>query len=290
MSSAALPSSRARDQAELPRRIEPGRPLGRAAGNPIVLDSEARDPRASVLIDYLPSHKRNRCCVVRLRSARALRIETTGNRQPKYRSGQPSVSTDCRIGNCSAPLNVAALEIIGGNMIGNLYQAQLDHIAWTIGRMIDAADKLSEEEFSRVSDVGPYPGSVKFFISHLIGTHFFYADIFSGKHERECRSRVEFEDMTRAELRRLLPLADAEMRHALASYLRKRPLTEELEWQWCGARINGVTALIHMVYHSAYHSAECAEVLRSMNCVVPELWPITWAGERNLIVPSGYMF
>jgi uncharacterized damage-inducible protein DinB len=161
---------------------------------------------------------------------------------------------------------------------GNPLEILLNHHQWATHQLLDACDKLTEEQFHQRFEMGP--GSLHDTITHMISAIRVWTDVLAN---REIRPRPQGR-RTSAELRELFEQSAAE----LATLARANPsdqivkdMRPEMNYSYTRA---GVAA--HVTTHSMHHRAQCLNMLRHLGIKpLPPSSVAEWM--RTVDMPAG---
>ena len=132
----------------------------------------------------------------------------------------------------------------------------LTHDRWATGRIIDACETLTDEQFHRSFEMGV--GSLHHALNHILGAMQGWGDLLAG---REQKKRLEEDQRTPAEMRELLKTLADDM---ASTFMQHPDLSEECEGSR-GGRTYSFTRgaiLTHVTTHGMHHRAQCLNMLR----------------------------
>lgn len=154
----------------------------------------------------------------------------------------------------------------------------LAHDRWATGQLLDAMDRLTDEQLHRAFEMGM--GSLHKNLVHMIGAVQTWGDVLA---ERPVRPWISDERRSVAQLRAL----HNEAADGLAAAARVQPLDQVLTRERNGQvfRYTRAAILVHVTTHNMHHRAQCLNMLR--HCGVSPLPPssaVEWsrAGEPAL--------
>ena len=156
----------------------------------------------------------------------------------------------------------------------------LSHDRWATEQLLDACEKLADEQFHRRFDIGP--GSLHDALTHVVGAVRALTETLAGA---EPRPRLETDGQRRTP-GQLRALAE-EAWPAFRAEADRRPLDEVITRRTKDGRTLRMTrgaAFAHIATHGAHHRAQCLNMLKQLG--VKPLPPSsvaewTWIGETR---------
>lgn len=136
-------------------------------------------------------------------------------------------------------------------------EIMLAHNLWATRKLLDACDRLSEEQFHRRFEMGP--GSLHDTATHIIAGMRRWGDLLAG---REQRPRLEGPRRSVADLAALLEEIGADV----AASARAHPVSETVTAERGGrtASFTRGAVLTHVLTHGMHHRAQCLNMLRQL--------------------------
>jgi len=133
----------------------------------------------------------------------------------------------------------------------------LAHDAWATRKLLDAAAKLTPEQFHQRFEMGP--GSVHDTLTHILGAMRAWSDMLAA---RPMRPRPEGARRTVAELDAMLDQSAADF----AACVRALPLSETITRIRDGKSYTFTrgAVLVHVATHGTHHRAQCLNMLRHL--------------------------
>jgi uncharacterized damage-inducible protein DinB len=156
-------------------------------------------------------------------------------------------------------------------------QILLRHNLWATRQMIDAAAKLSEEQFHQRFEMGP--GSVHDTLQHMMGAMRVWADVLAG---REVRPRLEQQGVRRTpgELHALLNEVSADLAASAVAHPLNGTVVRKREDKTYTLTRGAV--LMQVLTHGMHHRAQILNMLRRLGVTpLPHSSVVewVWAGE-----------
>jgi len=155
-------------------------------------------------------------------------------------------------------------------------RALLDHNQWANDALIDACDRLTDDQLDRPFDISR--GSLRAIVTHALGATRGWTDVLA---KRDQRDRLdETHPYTPADWSRMAPEIHADLADAALS----GPMDEILTPQRRGKTHRFVRAhvIAHATTHAVHHRAQCLQILKQLGVdPLPQSSVVEWMLEHQ---------